>query len=97
MKILTLKNDLKSETPKDRQVKSLLHTEYSLLSLLKDEDGIAHHQGPFQVVVGSLLSSSSSSSLLLLLLLLIVIILYWAQNNSNKFGNYSLIDAININ
>ena len=72
MKILTLKNDLKSETPEDRQGKSLLHTEYSLLSLLKDEDGIAHHHGLFQVVVGSL---SSSFLFIILLLLLIIIII----------------------
>lgn len=49
IKILTLRNDEK-ETQDDRQGKMLLHTEYSLLSLLKDQDGVIHHHGLFKVL-----------------------------------------------
>ncbi|CAG9793594.1 unnamed protein product [Diatraea saccharalis] len=48
IKILTLRNDSQSETQDDRQGKMLLHTEYSLLSLLKDQDGVIHHHGLFK-------------------------------------------------
>ncbi|XP_026735372.1 serine/threonine-protein kinase 40-like [Trichoplusia ni] len=48
VKILTLKNDGQPETQDDRQGKMLLHTEYSLLSLLKDQDGVIHHHGLFK-------------------------------------------------
>lgn len=33
----------------ERQGKMLLHTEYSLLSLLSDQDGVIHHHGMFSV------------------------------------------------
>ena len=47
--ILTLKDDLSEELPEDRQGKMLIHTEYSLLSMLRDQDGVIHHHGLFQV------------------------------------------------
>ncbi len=34
------------------QGKMLLHTEYSLLSLLRDQDGVVHHHGLFKVHSG---------------------------------------------
>lgn len=37
------------ETQEERQGKMLLHTEYSLLSLLHSQDGVVHHHGLFQV------------------------------------------------
>ncbi|XP_034835918.1 serine/threonine-protein kinase 40-like [Maniola hyperantus] len=48
IKILTLRNEGQVETQDDRQGKMLLHTEYSLLSLLKDQDGVIHHHGLFK-------------------------------------------------
>ncbi|KAF9813857.1 hypothetical protein SFRURICE_008012 [Spodoptera frugiperda] len=48
VKILTLRNEGQPETQDDRQGKMLLHTEYSLLSLLKDQDGVIHHHGLFK-------------------------------------------------
>ncbi|KAL0819278.1 hypothetical protein ABMA28_008518 [Loxostege sticticalis] len=48
VKILTLRNEGQAETQDDRQGKMLLHTEYSLLSLLKDQDGVIHHHGLFK-------------------------------------------------
>ncbi|KFM79511.1 Serine/threonine-protein kinase 40, partial [Stegodyphus mimosarum] len=47
LKLLTLQ-DLKDETQDDRQGKMLLHTEYSLLSLLHDQEGVVHHHGLFK-------------------------------------------------
>ena len=47
IKILTLE-DSYNETQDDRQGKMLLHTEYSLLSLLHDQKGVIHHWGLFK-------------------------------------------------
>lgn len=47
LKVLTLQNP-SEETQDDRQGKMLLHTEYSLLSLLHDQDGVVHHHGLFK-------------------------------------------------
>ncbi|XP_069696005.1 serine/threonine-protein kinase par-1-like [Periplaneta americana] len=47
LKILTLR-DGEEETQDDRQGKMLLHTEYSLLSLLHNQDGVIHHHGFFK-------------------------------------------------
>lgn len=47
IKILTLQ-DFADETQDDRQGKMLLHTEYSLLSLLHDQKGVVHHHGLFK-------------------------------------------------
>lgn len=49
--ILTLeeRSDSAGETQEERQGKMLLHTEYSLLSLLHNQDGVVHHHGLFQV------------------------------------------------
>ncbi|PSN44620.1 hypothetical protein C0J52_10014 [Blattella germanica] len=47
LKILTLK-DPEEETQDDRQGKMLLHSEYSLLSLLHSQDGVIHHHGFFK-------------------------------------------------
>ncbi len=47
VKLLTLEEPGK-ETQDGRQGKMLLHTEYSLLSLLHDQDGVVHHHGMFQ-------------------------------------------------
>ncbi|MBN3276992.1 STK40 kinase, partial [Polyodon spathula] len=50
LKILTLeeRGEKGAETQEERQGKMLLHTEYSLLSLLHDQDGVVHHHGLFQ-------------------------------------------------
>ncbi|XP_062395299.1 serine/threonine-protein kinase 40 isoform X1 [Sardina pilchardus] len=50
LKILTLEErvDGAGETQEERQGKMLLHTEYSLLSLLHNQDGVVHHHGLFQ-------------------------------------------------
>ncbi|XP_053123720.1 serine/threonine-protein kinase 40 [Hemicordylus capensis] len=50
LKILTLedRSDKGAETQEERQGKMLLHTEYSLLSLLHSQDGVVHHHGLFQ-------------------------------------------------
>ncbi|XP_072178348.1 serine/threonine-protein kinase 40-like [Diadema setosum] len=70
LKILTLSENGR-ENQDERQGKMLLHTEYSLLSLLRDQEGVVHHHGLFQdrayeirpdVVTGKVPSSSSSSS-----------------------------------
>lgn len=50
IKILSLKNEGQPETQDDRQGKMLMHTEFSLLSLLKDQDGVIHHHGLFKVI-----------------------------------------------
>ncbi|XP_033741051.1 serine/threonine-protein kinase 40-like [Pecten maximus] len=47
LKMLTLENPNK-ESQDDRQGKMLLHTEYSLLSLLRHQDGVVHHHGLFK-------------------------------------------------
>lgn len=47
LKILTLR-DAGEETQDDRQGKMLLHTEYSLLSLLRNQEGVIHHYGLFK-------------------------------------------------
>lgn len=47
IKILTLQDE-NDETQDDRQGKMLLHTEYSLLSLLHDQEGVIHHHGLFK-------------------------------------------------
>lgn len=47
IKILTL-SDPGRESYDDKQGKMLLHTEYSLLSLLNDQDGVVHHHGLFK-------------------------------------------------
>ncbi|KAM5181916.1 serine/threonine-protein kinase 40 [Mantella aurantiaca] len=50
LKILSLEErpDKSGETQEERQGKMLLHTEYSLLSLLHNQDGVVHHHGLFQ-------------------------------------------------
>uniref|UniRef100_A0A803VAU9 Serine/threonine-protein kinase 40 n=2 Tax=Ficedula albicollis TaxID=59894 RepID=A0A803VAU9_FICAL len=50
LKILTLeeRGDKGIETQEERQGKMLLHTEYSLLSLLHNQEGVVHHHGLFQ-------------------------------------------------
>lgn len=48
IKILTLKDDSDHETQDDRQGKMLLHAEFSLLSLLQNQDGVVHHHGFFK-------------------------------------------------
>ncbi|XP_072018785.1 serine/threonine-protein kinase 40-like [Amphiura filiformis] len=47
LKILTL-SERGKESQDERQGKMLLHTEYSLLSLLHDQPGVVHHHGLFQ-------------------------------------------------
>ncbi|KAH0631061.1 hypothetical protein JD844_005148 [Phrynosoma platyrhinos] len=63
LKILTLedKNDKGTETQEERQGKMLLHTEYSLLSLLHNQDGVVHHHGLFQDRACELVEDSESS------------------------------------
>lgn len=50
LKILTLeeRGEQGIESQEERQGKMLLHTEYSLLSLLHTQDGVVHHHGLFQ-------------------------------------------------
>lgn len=51
-KILMLSDDTNKNEKSmldERQGKMLLHTEYSLLSLLNDQDGVIHHHGMFSV------------------------------------------------
>uniref|UniRef100_A0A8C2H1Z5 Serine/threonine-protein kinase 40 n=2 Tax=Cyprinus carpio TaxID=7962 RepID=A0A8C2H1Z5_CYPCA len=50
LKILTLeeRGDTAGETQEERQGKMLLHTEYSLLSLLSNQEGVVHHHGLFE-------------------------------------------------
>lgn len=50
IKILTLKDSVEYETNDDRQGKMLLHSEYSLLSLLQNQEGVVHHHGFFKVL-----------------------------------------------
>lgn len=47
LKMLTVEEPGR-ETQDDKQGKMLLHTEYSLLSLLHNQDGVIHHHGLFQ-------------------------------------------------
>ncbi|XP_033124603.1 serine/threonine-protein kinase ppk1-like [Anneissia japonica] len=47
IKILTISNT-KETSDDERQGKMLLHTEYSLLSLLHNQEGVVHHHGLFQ-------------------------------------------------
>lgn len=47
LKILTLE-DASRQRQDDRQGKMLIHTEYSLLCLLKNQDGVVHHHGLFK-------------------------------------------------
>ncbi|XP_052811931.1 uncharacterized protein LOC128239352 [Mya arenaria] len=47
LKILTLENGGRERTD-DRQGKMLIHTEYSLLCLLRHQDGVVHHHGLFK-------------------------------------------------
>lgn len=51
LQILTLeeRGEQGLESQEERQGKMLLHTEYSLLSLLHTQDGVVHHHGLFQV------------------------------------------------
>ncbi|ESO83949.1 hypothetical protein LOTGIDRAFT_108566, partial [Lottia gigantea] len=48
IKILTLEKP-EDETYDDRQGKMLMHTEYSILSLLHNQTGVEHHHGLFKV------------------------------------------------
>jgi serine/threonine-protein kinase 40 len=41
--------DSDKEGQDDRQGKMLMHTEYSLLSLLHNQPGVVHHHGLFKV------------------------------------------------
>lgn len=47
LKILTLEDSLHADQD-DHQGKMLMHTEYSLLSLLHNQDGVVHHHGLFK-------------------------------------------------
>ena len=47
LKMLTIE-EAGRESQDDKQGKMLLHTEYSLLSLLHNQDGVVHHHGLFQ-------------------------------------------------
>ena len=47
IKILNLQ-DPNQETQDDKQGKMLLHTEFNLLSALKDQEGVIHHYGLFK-------------------------------------------------
>lgn len=49
IKMLMIKDNNEIETQDDRQGKMLLHSEYSLLSLLHNQDGVVHHHGFFKV------------------------------------------------
>jgi len=49
LQILTTKNESEKETTDDTQGKVLLHTEFSLLNLLKDHPGVVQQHGLFKV------------------------------------------------
>lgn len=49
IKFLALRNPDEEETQDERQGKTLLHVEYSLLTMLKDMEGVIHHHGFFKV------------------------------------------------
>lgn len=61
LKILTLSGK-RPETQDERQGKMLLHTEYSLLSLLHEQEGVVHHHGFFQDKAYAIKQEISSSS-----------------------------------
>lgn len=61
IKILTL-SDPGRESYDDKQGKMLLHTEYSLLSLLNDQDGVVHHHGLFKDEYYEEISSEKESA-----------------------------------
>ncbi|XP_054753330.2 serine/threonine-protein kinase 40-like [Lytechinus pictus] len=60
LKILTL-SESGRENQDERQGKMLLHTEYSLLSLLRDQEGVVHHHGLFQDRAYEIRPDASSS------------------------------------
>lgn len=45
LKIVTLPHKKEDETYSQRQAKLLIYNEYSVLSLLRDQDGVIHHHG----------------------------------------------------
>ncbi|ODM90143.1 Serine/threonine-protein kinase 40 [Orchesella cincta] len=51
IKMLTMKGASEKETMDDIQGKTLLHTEHSLSSLLKYEDGVVHEHGMFRSTI----------------------------------------------
>lgn len=60
LKLLTISN---LSTPNDiKQGKMLIHTEYSLLSLLHDQDGVVHTHGLFQDEVNEIVDVSRTNS-----------------------------------
>ncbi|XP_010624111.1 serine/threonine-protein kinase 40 isoform X1 [Fukomys damarensis] len=63
LKILTLeeRGDQGIESQEERQGKMLLHTEYSLLSLLHTQDGVVHHHGLFQDRTCEMVEDTESS------------------------------------
>uniref|UniRef100_A0A2K5S5F5 Serine/threonine-protein kinase 40 n=1 Tax=Cebus imitator TaxID=2715852 RepID=A0A2K5S5F5_CEBIM len=63
LKILTLeeRGDQGIESQEERQGKMLLHTEYSLLSLLHTQDGVVHHHGLFQDRTCEIVEDTESS------------------------------------
>ncbi|MBW00148.1 Serine/threonine-protein kinase 40, partial [Eschrichtius robustus] len=63
LKILTLeeRGDQGIESQEERQGKMLLHTEYSLLSLLHTQDGVVHHHGLFQDRTCEIVEDAESS------------------------------------
>ncbi|KAI5947210.1 Serine/threonine-protein kinase 40 [Manis javanica] len=63
LKILTLeeRGDQGMESQEERQGKMLLHTEYSLLSLLHTQDGVVHHHGLFQDRTCEIVEDTESS------------------------------------
>ncbi|CAB3987106.1 serine threonine- kinase 40 [Paramuricea clavata] len=61
LKMLTVEEPGR-ETQDDKQGKMLLHTEYSLLSLLHNQDGVVHHHGLFQDEFTEEISDRDSSA-----------------------------------
>ncbi|XP_045754037.1 serine/threonine-protein kinase 40 isoform X2 [Mirounga angustirostris] len=66
LKILTLeeRGDQGIESQEERQGKMLLHTEYSLLSLLHTQDGVVHHHGLFQDRTCEIVEDTESSRMI---------------------------------
>lgn len=60
LKLLTISD---SSTPNDiKQGKMLIHTEYSLLSLLHEQDGVVHTHGLFQDEVNEIIDATKPNS-----------------------------------
>lgn len=61
LKIVVLPKNIESENHSQRQAKLLLYNEYSVLSLLHDQDGVVHHKGLYMDRISNQASNDSSN------------------------------------